>query len=166
MAYVPVGTQSITVTWEDRDGNQSPVQFFVPEAAVTEDVETFATGDLVTTVGPLSDASIRRITITQVFENDSFAVPVEASDVERKGVFVWQAEDRTTSKNEIPSIKNTLVLDGTNKLNTADALISAFIAMMVDTGLIDVYGMGNYRGIKLIGTKSAPQKIHRKSSKG
>lgn len=166
MAFVATGTQAINVTFEDRDGNQSTISFFVPGAAVTEDVETFATGTLITRLTALSDAFIRRVTMTHTFENDTYVQPVEACDIERKGVWVWKAEDRTTSKNEIPSIKNTLVLDGTNFINTTDAAVIAFKDMMVDDGLFDTYGMGNYRGIKLVDTKSAPEKIHRKSSKG
>lgn len=166
MAYVPTGTTAINVTFEDRDKNPSIVSFFAPAAAVTADVESFARGTLATNLAALSNASIRRITITHTFENDAFVQPPEESDVERKGVFVWQASDRTTSKNEIPSINNTLVIDGTDTINTTAAAVSTFKAMMVDTGLWDVYGMGNYRGVKLIDYKSAPIKIHRASSKG
>lgn len=166
MAFVPTGTTVISVTFEDRDLNTSTVQFFVPAAAVTADVETFAIGTLVTNLAALSDAFIRRVNVSHTFENDTYVLPVEACDVERKGVFVWQATDRTTSKNEIPSVKNTLILDKTQNINTTDAAVVAFQDMMIDTGLFDVYGMGNYRGIKLIGTKSAPKKIHRESNKG
>jgi len=166
MAFVPAGVQAMNVTFEDRDKNTGTVAFFVPAAVITADVDTFATTTLPTILAPLSDAFIRRISIQRTWENDTYVQPVEAADVERKGVFVWSALDRTISKNEIPSIKNTLVLDGTNTINTTDAAIVAFIAMMVDTGLLDVYGLGNYRGIKLTGTKTAPRKIHRASSKG
>lgn len=166
MAFVAAGTQAMNVTFEDRDLNTSVVSFFVPSAVVTADVNTFATGDLVTTLGGLSDAFIRRVTVTRSFENDTYVQPPESCDIERKGMFSWRASDRTTSKNEIPSIKNTLVIDGTNNLNIADPLVSAFIAMMVDAGLLDVYGLGNYRGVKITGTASAPRKIHRASSKG
>lgn len=166
MAFVATSTKSINVTFEDRDGNESIVSFFAPGAAVTADVETFATGTLITRLSALSNATIRRVTMTHTFENDAFAQPPEESDVERKGVWVWQANDRSTSKNEIPSLKNTLVIDGTDTINTVHADVVAFFNMMVDTGLWDVYGMGNYRGVKLIGTKSAPKKIHRASSKG
>ena len=166
MAFPQTGTTIISVTFEDRDKNLSTVAFHAPSAAVLANVETFATSTLITNLTALSDAFIRRVTVHHTFENDTYVQPVEASDVERKGVFSWYADDRTVSKNEIPSIKNTLVLDGTNNLNTTDAAITTFIAMMVDTGLWDVYGMGNNRGVKLRGTKSAPHKIHRASSRG
>jgi hypothetical protein len=166
MAYVPAGAQGVSVTFEDRDKNSSSVAFFAPAAVVAADITTFATTTLPTTLGALSDASIRRLTVTRTFENDAFVVPPESCDIERKGMFVWRAADRSTSKNEIPSIKNTLVIDGSNLLNIADPLVSAFIAMMVDTGLLDVYGLGNYRAQKLIETASAPRKIHRANSRG
>lgn len=166
MAFVATGTKGINVTFEDRDGNQSVVSFFAPAAAITADVETFATTTLVANLAALSNAGIRRVTMTHTYENDAFAQPPEESDVERKGAFVWKALDRTTSKNEIPSFNNTLVLDGTDTINTTAAAVVTFIGMMVSTSLWDVYGMGNYRGIKLIGTKSAPKKIHRKSNDG
>ena len=166
MAFVAAGTQAMNVTFEDRDLNPSTVSFFVPSAVVTADVNTFATTTLPTTLGALSDAYIRRITVTRSFENDTYVQPPESCDIERKGMFSWRAQDRTTSKNEIPSIKNTLVVDGSNILNIADPLVSAFLAMMVDAGLLDVYGLGNYRGVKIVGTASAPRKIHRASSKG
>jgi hypothetical protein len=166
MAFVPAGTQVISVTFEDRDVNQSTTQFFVPAAAVAADVATFARGTLVTNLAAISDASIRRVTIHQTYDNDSFVLPPETCDIERKGLFSWRASDRTRSKTEIPSIKNTLVLDKTNNILTSDPAVAAFIAMMVDTGLFDVYGMGNYRGVKLVDTITAPRKIHRGSNEG
>lgn len=166
MPMVATGTTQINVTLEDRDKNTATVTFYAPAAALTEDVETFATGTLMTHLTALSNATVRRITINHTFENDSFAAPPEESDVERKGVFVWASQDRTTSKCEIPSFRSTLVIDGTETINTTDAAVVAFKAMMVDTGLFDTYGMGNYRGIKLVDYKSPPEKHHRASNKG
>lgn len=166
MAFVAAGAQSMAVTFEDRDTDQATVDFYVPAAAVTADVGTFATGTLITTLTALSNASIRRVTLTRTYENDAFVTPVEASDVQRKGVFSWVASDRTRSRNEIPSIKNELVLDGTEFLNSGDAAVQALINMVVDTGLIDVYGLGNYRGVKLVQMAGAPYKRHRASAKG
>lgn len=166
MAFVATSTKSMSLTLEDRDKNQSTITFHAPGAVVTADVETFALGTLATNIGALSNAGIRRISITHTYENDSFVQPPEESDVERKGVFVWVSDDRTTSKNEIPSLKNTLVLDGTDFINTTDSNVVTFMNMMIDSGLWDTYGLGNYRGIKLRGTKSAPKKIHRGSNEG
>lgn len=166
MAFPATGAQSMAVTFEDRDTNQSTVDFYVPSAAITADVATFATGSLITTLTGLSNASIRRVTLSRTYENDAFVTPPEESDVQRKGVFSWVASDRTKSRNEIPSIKNTLVLDGTDFLNSGDPLVQALITMVVDEGLIDVYGLGNYRGVKIVQMSSAPYKRHRKSVKG
>jgi hypothetical protein len=166
MAFVKAGTQVMTVTIEDRDQNTASASFYVPSAVVTADVDEFATTTLPTKLGALSDGYIRRITVTQTYENDTYTQPVEACDIERKGSFVWKAEDRSVSKNEIPSFKNTLVVDGTNIVDVANAAVSDFIAMVVDTGLLDVYGLGNSRGTKIVATASTPVKIHRKNSRG
>lgn len=166
MAFVADGAQSMAVTFEDRDTNQSTVDFYVPEAAITADVAAFATTDLITTLAALSNASIRRVTLSRTYVNDAFVQPVEASDVQRKGVFTWLANDRTKSRNEIPSIKNELVIDGTDFINASDAGVAALIAMVVDAGLIDVYGLGNYRGVKIVQMSGPPYKRHRKSTRG
>lgn len=166
MAFVADGAQSMSVTFEDRDKNQSTVDFYVPAAVVSGDITTFVTGDLPTTLGALSNAGIRRVTVSKSWEQDTWVVPVEASDVQRKGVFPWLASDRSKSRNEIPSIKNELVIDGTDFILQSDAAVTAFVAMVVDAGLLDVYGLGNYRGVKITGLDGVPYKRHRKSTRG
>lgn len=166
MAIVPSGAKRMNFTFEDRDKNRSTLTLYAPSAVVSDDAATWATTDGVALLQPLTDARIASISIIDEYVNDDLTVPVEASDVERKGLFSFDVEGAGVSSFRIPSFLNTKVIDGTNTINTADAAVQAFINGMIDAGLIDVYGLGNFRGDKLVALATAPRKVHRGSTKG
>lgn len=166
MAIVSVGTKAINYTFEDRDGNTATLTLYAPADVITEDVETWATTTGAALVQALSDSQIRSVTIVQSYEEDTIVQPVEASDVERKGVWDFKVAGGGHSTFRVPSIKNTLVIDGTKFINRADAAVVAFEAAVIDTGLFDLYGLGNFRGDKLTALNNIPFKSHRGSQNG
>ena len=166
MALSAPTTWEFTLVLTDRDNNKAPVSFFAPAAVILGDLETFITGTLIPNVEALSDAVVTSYHIGRSAFDYAPAQAPETSDVERKGVFSFRVDGGGILTNQIPSIKNTLVVDGSNLLNPADAAVTTFIAMMTDTGLLDVYGMGNFRGDALLAQSSPPHKIHKKSNKG
>lgn len=166
MAIVADGTTGMNFTFKDRDGNTATLTLYAPSLAVTEDVATWASGAGATLVQALSNAVITNISVTQKYIEDAPTVPVEASDVERKGVFSFNVEGAGHSTFRIPSIKNELVIDGTKYINQADTAVAAFIAAMLDSGLFDTYQLGNFRGDPLETLVGPPYKTHVGSSKG
>lgn len=166
MAIVRDGTTRMNFTFKDRDGNTATLTLYAPSLAVTEDVATWASTDGATIVQALSNAQITNISVIQSYIQDAPTVPVEASDVERKGVFSFNVEGAGHSTFRIPSFINEKVIDGTKFINTADTAVAAFINAMVDDGLFDVYQLGNFRGDPLETLVGPPYKSHVGSSKG
>lgn len=167
MAIVAAGTSAILFNFQDRDENTASLTLYSPSAAITEDVATWASTTGAGLVQALSNAKLISISIIQRFVNDDVStLPVEASDVERKAVFSYDVAGGGVSTFRIPSIDNTHVVDGTKFLNPTDTAVAAFQAAMIDAGLFDVYGLGNFRGDKLVAPNGAPYKAHKGSNKG
>lgn len=166
MPIAAVGTKAINYTFYDRDNNSATLTLYAPADVITEDVEAWAIGTGAALAQAMSDAQIRQVTIVQTYEESTIVQPVEASDVERKAVFDFKVAGGGHSTFRIPSIKNTLVVDGTKYINRADAAVVAFEAAVIDTGLFDLYGLGNFRGDKLTALNNVPFKSHRGSNDG
>lgn len=167
MAFAAVGTWGVTCTFRDRDGNKSRVQLYAPSTVALADITTWINGTLAPSMAALSDAVLDKVTASQDYEDAALvaSTPVEACDIERKGVFVWRKANKRTSKTEIPSVKNTLVEDFTNLIpNTG--VVTTFIDWMTDTGLFDTVGMADRDGVQLTALASAAHKIHRQSAEG
>lgn len=168
MAYAAVGTWSVNLSFLDRDNNPGKVSLNAPSAAVLEDITGWINTTLAPSMVALSDAKLVKVSVSQDWVDATVAAstPAESADVERKGVFVFKVAAGYPSKVELPSFKNTKVIDGTDTINTADTDVAAFIAWMTDNSIFDTVGMANPRGEALTALKSAPHKIHRESSKG
>lgn len=161
LLWVAVGS------FQDRDRNISRMSVNLPAALTYDAAETAALAVFNAAV-PISDAVLFSYSLGKgAFDYDAFAAQApETSDVERKGVFQLRAANGQTVKFEVPSIKNSLVVDGTNAILVADAAVTAFMAALQDTGL----GAGNSpvtnAGADLVANLGTPHKIHRRSSKG
>lgn len=156
MALVPQ-SWAIDLTFTDRDNNTSTMTAYVADATAFADVETIASG-LVAAAGALSDAPITAYSVGRRYRDDAAPIAPEIADVERKGYFSFRLADGRLTSFSVPAIKNTLVVDGTNVLNRADALIVAFVAA-IQTGGTDRVGVS-------IDTLQKAEKRHRGSTKG
>lgn len=167
MAFTNDIAWSATATFQDRDRNNSTMSINLPAALTFAAAETAALA-FFNAAAATSDAVLYNYGLSKGATDYDLlvALPPETSDVERKGVFQARAANGQIVKFEVPSIKNTLVVDGTNVILVADASVTAFIAAILDTGL----GAGNSAvtnaGADLIANHGTPHKIHRKSSKG
>lgn len=166
MALIVAPVKTINITLQDRNNNKSTLTFYTPTAVVTEDVTTFITGTLIPNINAISNATVVGWSVSQGAYDDVGDNIDLASDVERKMSVSFATEDRSTMSLEVPSLKQSLVVKDTNVVNSADAGVTAFLNMIVDDGLFDTYGMGNFRGARLIAVKTPPMQTHRKSSKG
>lgn len=147
----------VSLTFADRDKNTSTMKVYFQSGLAFAALEGAAAG-LVAAAGALSDSPIVGYTISREFEETADVQPPEISDVERKGYFAFRLADKRLTSMSVPSIKNTLVLDNTNVINTADALVAAFVAA-VSAGGTDSSGQDVIR-------LETAEKRHRGSRKG
>lgn len=152
-----------TYSFIDRDDNVRTTEVNLPGDTDIDVAQSFyiSTGTL---IEAMSDAVLVGALLTIPFDVDPApGVAAETSDVERKGVVTFQTSARTPAKYEIPSIRNTLVVDGTNILDANAAAVIAYIGLMVNgaSGVNPVSGAG----LDLIRLHSA-RKIHRGSRRG
>lgn len=166
MAWVQETAKAITYSFVDLEGNPSTLTLYAPVSVIQEDIDIWAQGVGYTTVLALTNASIIGYTTSQSFRQDAPQAAVEASDVERKGKFPMRVSGGGVSTFSVPSIKNEKVVNGSNILNPADADVLAFQAMLVDTGIFDLVGLGNFRGDALVAPSRAPYKAHRSNPNG
>lgn len=168
MALTDNPTWQVSLTYADRDRNTSKIGFHLP-AALTFAQAGAAMSTVTSLIEPLTDAVlVAQSLVLGQYESTWPATPApESSDVERYADFSFIGAvkpARTTIR--IPSILNTLVIDGTNTVNIADAAVAAFIAGFIDTGL----GVGNSpvtnSGVDLVSLGATPEKKHRFSAKG
>lgn len=167
MAMVTNAFWWVAASFKDRDDNYSSLSFKLP-AALSDTEAVTAALVVINAADALSDAVLTGYTISRG-SVDHVAIATgapETSDVERKGVFVWRADNGQTVKIEVPSILNTLVVDGTNVIAPTDAAVLAFVNGVINTGI----GAGNSpitnAGASLVALTEPGKKVHRKSSKG
>lgn len=167
MAFVMDGDWVATITFTDRDTNKATMQFRLPSTLERDDALTSLTA-IANAAAALSDAAVSDISLTQSWYNDAYnpATVAEASDVERKGVFQFRTASRNISTFQVPSILNTLVIDGTDTINSTAAAVSTFQNTMLNTTL----GAGNSPvtnyGEDYTAVQGAPYKRHRGTRRG
>lgn len=165
MALEPYTTYRVSVSMRDRDNNISNVGFNYPAANTIGNVEAELTGTVIPAIAAISDAVVVGYSINYGAGDDVAPVAPETSDVERKGVFTFRVDNGQVVKYEVPSIRNTLVVDGTNVLNPADAAVIAFIAAITSPGIEGLQPVSNVGGL-IVSQASPARKMHRRSSKG
>jgi hypothetical protein len=157
----------VTVFFVDRDSNRGTTSVYYPSANTVANIIDEVEGTLIPALQGMSDAVVDGWAIN--FGADDPAVSAadapETSDVERKGSFVFKAANGQIVSAQIPSIKNTLVVDGTNVINSADALTIAYVDAMTTAGIDGLLPTSNVASdiTSIVGFGA---KIHRKSSKG
>jgi hypothetical protein len=167
MPIVRSGVYALTITGLDRDKNRGSIQFYVSTANTVLEVITAIENTIIPRVQAVSDMLITGWNISSAAELDDLsAQAVEASDVERKGVFSFGCADGSSMVLQVPSFLNTLVIDGTNTINTTAQAVIDFQEMIISDALLALVRPRNYRGIDINSLVKAPYKRHRASNKG
>lgn len=167
MPIVRSDVYTITITGLDRDKNRGGIQLYVSTTNTILEVITAIETNIIPRVQAISDMLITGWTISSTAELDDLStLAPESSDVERKGVFSFGASDGTSMVLQVPSFLNTLVIDGTNTINTTATAVSNFTDMIVSDALLALVRPRNYRGVDINSLVKAPYKRHRASSKG
>lgn len=157
----------VSVFFVDRDNNRGTTSVYYGSDNTVANIVAEVEGTLIPALAGMSDAVVDGWAIN--FGADDPAVSSanapETSDVERKGSFVFKATNGQILSAQIPSIKNTLVVDGTNVINPADALTIAYVAAMTTAGVDGLLPTTNI-GSDIASLENPGRKIHRKSTKG
>ena len=167
MALVADTVARVALFYVDRDNNQASVSAYYGSDNTVANIIAEVEGVLAPAVSGMVDAVLTGYSIN--FGADDTAVSSanapETSDVERKGSFVFKAANGQIVSMQLPSVKNTLVVDGTNVINSADALTVAFVAAVTTAGVDGLQPTTNI-GEPVISLERPGRKIHRGSSKG
>ena len=168
MALADNPTWTAALTFADRDRNTSSISYNLPAALSFADAGA-AMSAVNALITPLTDAVLVGVSLVlgQYEATYPATLPPEGSDVERYADFAFVGATKPhRSSIRIPSIKNTLIIDGSNTVNLTDAAVAAFIAGFLNTGL----GAGNSpvtgSGVDLVALANSPEKKHRYSRKG
>lgn len=164
MAITTDAYWQLGLTFQDRDKNTSQMQLLLPDAIVIADAVAAIDGTFGALVGALSDAVLVGYSFSRGGFDYAAVQAAETSDVERKGSFSFRADNGQVLRVTVPSIKNTLVVDGTNKINEADASVAAFIDYILN-GIVGVLAPTTNAGGNPTQVINAV-KTHRGSSKG
>lgn len=165
MALSSDPTMTLTLSLLDRDRNVGTMSMSINNGGLLAVIETAITGTIIPAVQAITDAVVIAYTLSVGAHDHSAAAAVEASDVERKGVFSFRAADGASYVTQVPSIKNTLVIDRSNLIDLADAAVITFVNMITDGSILGVAAPKTYLGSDIIGLVKAVKK-HRGSSVG
>jgi len=165
MALVERSYQLLTIQMRDRDLNKSSVEMRFSALLDLTDFLAAIPTVVVAALAGISDAVVVGWTLTRQAVDSAPALPGEASDVERKGVFSALTDNGHTVTVSVPSILNTKVIDRTNQINLADAAVITFTNILDGTTLLDTAFMVSNRDEPVVEVIKG-EKHHRASSKG
>lgn len=165
MALTSDLTMSVNVTLMDRDRNVSTMGFNIANGGLLAVIETAVSGTLITAIQAITDAVVIAWSITTGARDYAPTLPGETSDVERKGVFSFRADNGASYVVAVPSIKNTMVIDETNQINKADSAVAAFIQTVLDGTILGIAHPVTYLNSDIVALEKAVKK-HRGSGVG
>jgi len=165
MALVRKPTYNITINLEDRDKNTSTLTFYVNITNTIVEIITAVENVIIPRLIDLTNAIVRGWTISTSAEEDDNVLAPEPSDVQRKGVFSFSAANGASYVIAVPSIRNDLVVDRTNVLDTSNPLVSSFVDMIVSEAVLALVRPRTYLGSDIRRLEKAV-KHHRRSNKG
>lgn len=168
MALVTDSAWAMTISFRDRNKNPATVTAYYPGTESAANVQGYLTGTLIPAIQGLTNALITKWSYSFGAKETDPAVlnaPDLGSQVERKASFTFLDAGSGYMNIEVPSIKPELVIEGTNTIDPLNASVAAFVDAIVDSGLADLNGAVNFRGLSLTKLNSVKQ-IHRRNSKG
>lgn len=128
MAFVLKPTLSIEFTFRDNDGARSTTEIILPGATTPAAAQTFATA-IQPLLAALSDAVIVGMNVILGYYED--AIPtIPSSDIENKGVFLFNAANGIRSSIAIPSVLESVLQPNNRDIDQANTAVDAFITAM------------------------------------
>ena len=163
MAILTSPVFKVSLQFRDLDKNVGSLTINVPVTTTVAEID-IAVAALRTLIDGLSDAAFIGYNISYGAVETTPATPPENSDVERKGSFSFRDGAGYITTLQVPSIRNSLVINETQNINRADVAVVAFETAMV-TGALLTGRPTSSHGADLVSVTRA-KKIHRGNSKG
>jgi len=128
MSFTAKPVITVTYTFRDNDGKESTSEVLIPGATTAAAAVTFANA-LRLLIVALSDAvCITQNVILGYYEN---AIPtIPSSDIENKGVFLFNAANGLKSSIAVPSILEAVLQANNQDIDQTNSDVSAFIDAM------------------------------------
>lgn len=165
MALTERSYQLLTVELEDRDLNRSSVELRFSALLDITDFLTAIPAAVIPAIQGVSDAVVVGWSFSRQAVDPVPALAPESAEVQRKGVFSMQTDNGFTTHCSVPSIRNSLVIDRTNKINLADAAVVAFTNILTGVTLIGTAQVVSNRDENVVRVLDA-EKRHKADSKG
>lgn len=156
---------TVSVTIEDRDGNRRPASITFPGTLTIADILANLAATEAVIAGITNGNIVGGSVNIPLLQDTPPALAPEASDVERKGTFVFRTAAGTYAKYEVPSVDPAIVVDNSNVIDPANAAVAAYVAFMQNGYPGAANGPVTGAGTQLESLFSA-KKTHRASSKG
>lgn len=155
-----IPNRRISITLRDSEGSESVMTFYS-----NADLDDGAGGGILNeianvkgVIAGVSDATIAKVEVTEQDTAPATGVPAGNVDNEIQAKFAFYTEDATVSTVSVPAFKRSLLEPNTNRVDTDQAAVQAFIDMMT-TG--DV-APRDTRGADLVSLKSALEHYSRR----
>jgi hypothetical protein len=132
----------LTISVLDYNNEESTTSIFLPAATdiaeIALNVAAFETVIAALTTGFITGAGLSR----RFNQTDPREVLVAGgnSNVQRKGVFVFENSFGTYNKYTIPSIDRTLVLPNSDAINVTAPAVAAYVALMTAPDILPIPG--------------------------
>jgi len=151
MAFVLKPTLSIEFSFRDNDGARSTTEILLPGSVSAAAAITFATA-LRPLLSALSDAVLVGMNLIIGYQESSIP-SIPSSDVENKGVLLFNAANGIKSSISIPSILESVLQSNNRDIDQSNSDVDAFITAMT-AGLSGTQPV-NASGADLVSTKDA-----------
>lgn len=147
----------LTIGIQDYNNERSTASIFLPADASLADIATnvaaFEAVYAAMTDGFIVSGGLSR-PFNQTDPRPEFGGPA-TSNVQRKGVFVFENEFGTYNKYTIPSIDRALVLPGSTRIDVTAPAVAAYIALMTTAALgvlpgVRPIGGNGYQLVRLV----------------
>ena len=162
MALVLKPTITLEIAFRDNDGARSTSEVTLPGATTAAAAITFATA-MIPLIGALSDAVITGYNLIIGYTENALPT-IPSSDVENKGVFVFNAANGIKSTLSIPSILEAVLQSNNRDIDQANTDVDDFIVAM--TGGLSGTSPSNGAGSDLVGVKDAYKQNRRSHLSG
>lgn len=163
MAIVASPVWNVSISVKDRENKKADVSFSMDAAIAAADLEGIITGDIIPVVDALTNGVVVGWSMSRSAQENTNPQAPEASDVQRKGVFLFKAENGAPYKLELPSLDNAFVVDGSDVLNPAATEVAALVAFVLGVGAVTGQEPRTYLNA-LITQANGAKKRHRRSS--
>lgn len=153
----------IVYVFEDNNKDRAVTEVRLPISTAWADVDT-AASTFAAVLAAASNAVIRSYSISVVYSDIGAATTEAASEVQRKGSFVFAASSTgDTIRIEVPSLIFTAETNGTDVLSSSNAAVNSFITSVTSADTPFVTNSGQavdtfVRGMKIHRSRSSRRK--------